>query len=278
MKKKEKLIFIIIMIPVWILLLYEYNYGYAKRLNNAIESNSESMVVKILKFPGNINSIPHIPLLWDFPNDSPLTKASFEGNINIIKILLDNGASMNTSKYSWRPLEAALMRYYPNKLEVVKLLIEHGADVNLKNFDGDAPILIETEKVLREKNGIKNKDEELINYQVFMLLVEQGADIYVEDVSGRNVLFNVAFSDNSLIAKYLINNEKFNINKQDVMGWTPLIYAIKYNSYDVAKILIEAGADKDIKDKEGKTAIDYAKESEFKEISDLFNSNQKKLS
>lgn len=267
MNKRKKLSCIIIVI-IGLFMLYEYNYGYAKKLNKAIESSNEAMVISLLKFPGNINSIPYIPVLWDFPNDTPLTKASFEGNISIINMLLENGASMNTNKHSWRPLEAALMRYNPNKVDVIKLLIENGADVNLKSSHGESPILIETKKILREKNGTKNKDEELINYRVFMLLVEQGADIHAEDSSGRNVLFNVAFSDNVLVAKYLINTQEFDLNKQDAMGWTPLICAIKSNSYDVAKILIENGADKSIKDKEGKTAIDYAKHSKIQYMFD----------
>ncbi|WP_262149327.1 ankyrin repeat domain-containing protein [Chryseobacterium foetidum] len=52
-------------------------------------------------------------------------------------------------------------------------------------------------------------------------------------------------------------------------GNTPLMEAVKFNAPDLAKTLLEKGADKSIKDSRGKTAKDYAAEYKRTEIFDL---------
>lgn len=52
-------------------------------------------------------------------------------------------------------------------------------------------------------------------------------------------------------------------------GNTPLMEAAKFDAPDLAKILLEKGADKSIKDSRGKTAKDYAAEYKRTKISDL---------
>ena len=49
------------------------------------------------------------------------------------------------------------------------------------------------------------------------------------------------------------------VNKQDILGCTPLIYAALSNKPEITKLLLKYGADPSIKDKDGKTALDYAK-------------------
>lgn len=47
---------------------------------------------------------------------------------------------------------------------------------------------------------------------------------------------------------------------------TPLMYAVKYSQLDIVKALIKAGADFKAENSSGRTAIDYAKKYEQKEI------------
>jgi len=44
-------------------------------------------------------------------------------------------------------------------------------------------------------------------------------------------------------------------------GLTPLMFAARYNKVDILKYLIEKGADKQIKDERGNTALKYAENS-----------------
>lgn len=53
-----------------------------------------------------------------------------------------------------------------------------------------------------------------------------------------------------------------NVNDRGILEWTPLMFANSYNSNpDVITILVKNGADIKAKDKDGKTALDYAKEN-----------------
>ncbi len=53
-------------------------------------------------------------------------------------------------------------------------------------------------------------------------------------------------------------NEKSN-------GLTPLMFAARYNKIEILKYLLEKGADKDVKDDKGYTAIKYAENSKSAE-------------
>ena len=43
------------------------------------------------------------------------------------------------------------------------------------------------------------------------------------------------------------------------MGATSLIYAVTFNREEIARLLLEHGADRDIKDVRGNTALEHAK-------------------
>lgn len=56
-------------------------------------------------------------------------------------------------------------------------------------------------------------------------------------------------------------------------GMTALMLASKHGFYDIAYILIQNGADKSIKDLEGKTALDHAQENNFTDIAEMLKEN-----
>ena len=57
-----------------------------------------------------------------------------------------------------------------------------------------------------------------------------------------------------------------NLNSQDLLGKTLLMYAAEFEHENIVKYLLEQNAKKDLKDKEGKTALDYADIPEIKKI------------
>jgi len=54
------------------------------------------------------------------------------------------------------------------------------------------------------------------------------------------------------------------VNTQNICGWTPLHEASRYGHAEVITALLAAGADKTIKDKDGKTPHDLAKNQDCK--------------
>ncbi len=57
---------------------------------------------------------------------SALTTASFKGYLDIVKLLYDHGAILDTSTFEGNPLFAAI---YNNHVEVAKFLIDKGIDL-----------------------------------------------------------------------------------------------------------------------------------------------------
>lgn len=49
------------------------------------------------------------------------------------------------------------------------------------------------------------------------------------------------------------------------------MYAAKYGELEAAKVLVKAGADVGLKNREGKTALDYARKYEKKELIDYLS-------
>ena len=89
-------------------------------------------------------------------------------------------------------------------------------------------------------------------------LLKEGAkpDKYLGEY-GRTALYRAAQNGHNDIAKILIEAGA-DVNKQD-KDWETALYRAAVNGHnDIAKILIEAGADVNIQDKDGQTALSRA--------------------
>ena len=72
--------------------------------------------------------------------------------------------------------------------------------------------------------------------------------------SGWTGLFYAVFNNQIHIVEFLIS-KRANINSIDKYNRSPLHWAAKYSFVTIAKMLIEAGADLEYKDKEGESAL-----------------------
>jgi ankyrin repeat protein len=69
---------------------------------------------------------------------TPLHRAAYEGHLNIVDLLLDNGASLDVGSVDgWTPLHSAS---YWGQTEVVAALIHHGAFLNAQTNGGQTPL------------------------------------------------------------------------------------------------------------------------------------------
>ena len=122
-----------------------------------------------------------------FSNNAELVKAIENGNIETVRMLLENGANPNVGYIDsgYTPLMAA--SGYRGSLEMAKLLISYGAGVN-KFTDQRRTALVES-----------------LGYgqvEITKLLIKEGANVNFIDENGFSPLMHAYLSDS---AKALIN-------------------------------------------------------------------------
>jgi len=106
---------------------------------------------------------------------------------------------------------------------------------------------------------------------VARVLLTQGADVNAVDKGGYSSLM-LAAGDNRADMISLLARHNANLNIQDnTAGWTALIWASKEGHFDSVDRLLTAGADPDLKDQRGNTALDWAQIKGHHEIERRLN-------
>lgn len=95
------------------------------------------------------------------------------------------------------------------------------------------------------------------NKETTHLLVQAGANIELQDQAGNTALIAVCFKGFSDLFDILFTS-KINVDKQNFNGATALTFAATFNQVDLVRKLKEKGAKSTIKDRFGKTPLDYA--------------------
>lgn len=141
-----------------------------------------------------------------------------------------------------------------NKIEIVNEFLEAGMSVNSRD-DMGVPML-----------NIACRND---NFEFVEMLIDLGAELNaVSDDRGYTAVMDAVWRGNEKITKILIDKgvELNTINKE---GQTNLILAVGANRVNICKLLVENGADPDVKDQMGMSAYSYAslfKKDAIKEI------------
>jgi len=144
-----------------------------------------------------------------------------------------------------------------NDFIAVKRYIKDGANLEETNESGESILAMS----LRYKCDI----------DLVMLLIENGADIHDFDEEGVSIFEMAITYDNLKIVKYMIEHG-IDVNKtQRRSRFTPLMAATCYGRVEVAKILIENGANKKATDSKGISVIDFARKMNKKSILKLLD-------
>ncbi len=176
-----------------------------------------------------------------------LTYAVRFNRADIVKTLLDHGAKYDiVDKMDRSVLYDAIESNY---IEIIKILLEHSENaigvmiVNIKDINGSIPL----------HYAIKNK-----NIDVVKLLIQYKSNPYMTDLDGYNALHLAAKSNSLPIIKSIIS-VMTDLNAKTFKGETALHITINFQYNELAKTLLEEGADPNIPDSENEfTALHYA--------------------
>lgn len=145
--------------------------------------------------------------------------AAFNGNIQLMQLLVDHGADFNASGSAGTPLFQATVA---NKEDAVFWLLKQGSEVNYRHPNGETALHIAAY---------------VGNPRIVQALIEQGATVNVATTEG---------STDTLPGS------------PPVMGEYPLHLAAAYGHLEVIRMLLKAGADSTLTDKCGANAGHWA--------------------
>jgi len=208
--------------------------------------------------------------------DTPLLVAVYNGDLAMIKILVEAGADINvTTNWNMTAIDFA------NRRDIAEYLIEQGTDTTRLNIADYATYgwLDKVKESLKNGESIESTNGNLIEYTplrgassnghliVVEYLLEQGADIDAKDREREETALTVAVQSGQLTTvKYLVE-QGADIETKDMEGSTPLDFSVYYGHLDIVKYLVGQGAE--VKDID--SLIKTASYSKHKEIIDYLN-------
>lgn len=183
-----------------------------------------------------------------------------EGNVDDLRKAIRRGADVDIQDKDYGRKTALMFAAGGGTIECVKYLAEHGAGVDVKAEDGKTALMCAAEKGRIE----------CVKY-----LAEQGADIDAKDSEhGDTAVMAAARNGHIECVKYLIQHGA-DVNAKDIeYGGTALIWAAWKGHTECVKYLIEKGADVNAKAKNGKVALDIARDRSHLDIIQILKKTQ----
>ncbi|WP_159649013.1 ankyrin repeat domain-containing protein [Erysipelothrix aquatica] len=188
----------------------------------------------------------------DVSNEA-LVKSVTDSDLSTLQALLNTGTydinAMNSKQET-----LILIATHNNNIPIAQLLIDKGANVNLQDTIHDSAYLYA---------GAQGRTE-ILDY----MLRHADIDFSVVNRYGGNTLIPAAEKGHIDAVRLLVANPNIDINFQNNFGYTALIEAVALTDgsevfQDIVQLLVDHGADTNLRDKSGKTALDYAQERQF---------------
>ncbi|MGX7200858.1 hypothetical protein BCR22_06395 [Enterococcus plantarum] len=198
----------------------------------------------------------------EFANGSLIQAVNEKNAEKVQEILKDKDYPINEKNE--RGETSLLIATHQNFIEIAKILIDAGADINVQDLISDSPYLYA---------GAQGKTE-ILSY----MLEKQTPDQQKVNRFGGNALIPAAEKGHLENVKLLLKDGRVEIDHQNNYGYTALIEAVALTDgslvyQQIVTVLLEAGADKNLRDNTGRTAEDYAKNLGYTEILKSLNAN-----
>lgn len=242
-------------------------YVYDTSLVRAIKISDTDRVRTLMYANVNVNE-------KNYAGITPLTIAAEKGNMEIIKMLVEDGKAVvnDPSSYGVTPLIAAAAA---GNDKVVEYLVAQGADVTAKDDLGKTALIyaigFDNPKLISSLIKLDNKavnlpdnsgntpliyaaQKGLVNN--IKLLLANGAKVdYRNPATGLCALSAAAAEDQSAAIRLLVRTGKADVNLPDLSGRTPIFYAVEQDKADALRTLISLGADVNAQDNNGVTPL-----------------------
>jgi hypothetical protein len=191
----------------------------------------------------------------------------------MVKLLLNKGANPNIVSTSYSsPLNIAV---YGWSKDIIKLMLDKGANVNLSDCDKIFPIhRVRSAEILQmlldkgAKVNAKDRDKHNLLHYIAEYHLAEYSDSLREDILGAARLAIEKGIEINAQANYVKGGPIF-IEIEFFNQATPLLAAVVQNNSPLVKLLLEKGANRNIKDARKNLPLFYAKE--IPEILELFN-------
>jgi len=215
----------------------------------------------------------------DTDNRSALHVAVYMGHMDLVSILLANGALVNQQDSFGRGiLSTVLFSTVSNsqlQLNITQTLIKHNADLNQCDNEQKTPLILAVLEnnisfidLLIQNNAdmdaIDSDGHTAITYAVkhnyshlVDFLLTQNAATHILDREGRSIL-SLACSVGAKESLRLLMDRGLDEMHRDNFGWTPLHEAAYAGYLDIAEMLLSYGSEIDACDNDGKTSLYYA--------------------
>ncbi len=196
------------------------------------------------------------------------------GDVEGVNDLLTSRPELATQTVHWRGNESDPLHYVADCVsnsglsngrddELASVLLRHGAQIN--GSSGRESPLVAAASLGAEK--------------VARVLIEAGADLEATSIFGAKALHCAAWLGLTSTVDLLVRHGSAIETKCTKFGATPLFWAVqgfsrrgpkeKRDQIGAAKVLIEAGANVQTKNKDGESALERAKESDSAAMHDL---------
>ncbi|MDW7682211.1 MAG: ankyrin repeat domain-containing protein, partial [bacterium] len=192
------------------------NASQHDQLYQFCRSGNEKELKNLIKAKINLN-------LGLKPDSTTALMAAVEGgHLQIIKLLVENGADINAKrKFGYTSLMIAIQR---NQVEIAKYLIKVGADIHMFTNINDTPLMFAVEKCQTE---------------LLQLLIQKGADVNIRNKTDIFPLFQCGVNGCVEAAKILINaGAEVNARSKPV-GETALMKAAFMGHGELVRLLIQ---------------------------------------
>ncbi|XP_043479806.1 putative ankyrin repeat protein RF_0381 [Leptopilina heterotoma] len=210
-------------------------------------SNNHPSVFDILVKKSNLNAT-------NIYGETPLHLATEGNHIQLVKILLENGANVNEqTRRGSTPLHLALIKKH---IELTEILLQNGADVNIQQIQDMTPFHLAisgnhiqlVEKFLQNGANVNLQLEDGTSslhitvenkyIQLTRILLQHGADVNVQDNNKKSPLHIAIIKNCIQLAEILLKNGA-DVHVIDRCEETPLDLTVKYNNIELVELLLK---------------------------------------